>query len=369
MSKRILFVANTSWSIYKFRKGLIERLIADGHEVYLLSPEDEHVQDLKDLGAHYVALKQMDAKGISPKADYGCYKELKKMYKNINPDLIFQYTIKPNIYGTLAAKKLGIKTVAVITGLGFTFINKGIVPAIARMMYKYALKGATKVWFLNEDDKMLFSKLKLVEDGKADLLNGEGIDCDYFKPATQEPSLPTEFLFIGRLLYDKGIQEYYEASKRLKKEYPEIRCSVLGYLHVKNPKAVDPKLFQQWVDEGTIHYYGSSQDVRGFAQACSCIVLPSYREGLSMVLLEGASMAKPLIASDIAGCKEVIEHGITGYLARVKDSEDLYSQMKRFHLLNEEAKHKMGQAARHKMIKEFSMDKIYDVYKKEIDNL
>ena len=369
MPKKIILVSNTSWSFYKFRKGLIQKLIEKGHHITLVSPEDEHVEDLKALGAHFIALKHMAAKGINPQNDIQCYKELKSIYKVVKPDIIFHYTIKPNIYGTYAAYKCNIKNIAVVTGLGYTFINKGIVPTIARNLYKLVLAKATRVWFLNQDDKNLFVSKNIVPEYKVDILNGEGIDCSFFSPSETKhtESHPTEFLFIGRLLYDKGIREYYEAAKMIKQRYPELTCSVLGYLHVKNPKAVNPEQFQQWIDEGTIKYYGSTTEVRDYARKSSCIVLPSYREGLSMVLLEGASMAVPLIASNIAGCKEVIEHGKTGYVVNPKDANDLAAKMEEFHLLSAEEKYTMGQLGRAKIEHEFSLDIIFKMYEKTIE--
>lgn len=369
MPKKIILVSNTSWSFYKFRRGLIQKLIRKEHQVFLLSPRDEHVEDLLQLGAEYVELHYMYAKGVNPKRDVECYRELKTNYKKLQPDIIFHYTIKPNIYGTYAAYKCKIKNIAVVTGLGFTFINNGIVPSIARSLYNLVLAKASRIWFLNEDDKNLFIDKKIVPQEKVDLLHGEGIDCDYFSPSgkTDKYKGSTEFLFIGRLLYDKGIREFYEAAKMLKQKYPEIIFSVLGYLHVKNPKAVDPNQFQQWIDEGTIQYYGSSPEVRTYARKCSCIVLPSYREGLSMVLLEGASMATPLIASNIAGCKEVIEHGKTGYVVNPKDAKDLAEKMKQFHLLSVEEKYNMGQSGRAKIEREFSSDIIFKMYNKTIE--
>jgi len=370
MTKKIILVSNTSWSFFKFRKGLIQKLIQAGHQVFLLSPRDQHVEDLEALGASYIELTHMAAKGINPFRDYQCYRELKKLYKSIQPDIIFHYTIKPNIYGTYAAYKGRFKNIAVVTGLGFTFINKGIVPAIAKQLYKVFLAKATMIWFLNQDDKNLFIRENIVPEKKVQVLNGEGIDCDVFAPMQgTRPSSQIEFLFIGRILIDKGIREYYQAASILKSTYPNIQCSVLGYLNAENPMAVKTSDFEQWVSEGTIHYYGSSENVSSFISNSSCIVLPSYREGLSMVLLEGASMAKPLIASDIAGCKEVIDEGVNGYLVKPMDGQDLADKMKLFYLLSDQAKVEMGEQSRKKAIREFSMDIIYESYRKVIESV
>ncbi len=370
MHHKIILVSNTSWSFYKFRKGLISWFVEQGHEVYLLSPADEHIEDLQALGAVHIALQAMSAKGINPQSDIKCYYELKRLYKLLAPDIIFHYTIKPNIYGTLAANKVSIPSVAVVTGLGFTFINKGIVPTIAKQLYKRVLRKANRVWFLNQDDLSLFHKLSILPPHLGEILHGEGIDCTHFAPITDKSiGSATEFVFIGRLLYDKGIQEYYEAARKVRALHPEVKCSVMGYLGVNNPKAVDESKFRQWVDEGTIHYYGSSQDVRPIMQQASCIVLPSYREGLSMVLLEAAAMATPIIATNIPGCKEVVEDGRTGYLVAPMQSEELAEAMIRFHRLPTPEKESMGSTARQKIINEFSLDKVCAQYQKVLTEL
>lgn len=347
--------------------GLIKRFIEDGHEVFLLSPRDEHVNHLEDTGAKFVELKQMSAKGVNPISDIKCYKELKQILAHLKPDIIFHYTIKPNIYCSLIASSLQIRSVGIVTGLGYTFINKGIVPFIGRLLYRFSLSKSDEVWFLNSEDLKTMVTKGIVPKHKTSILNGEGIDTKRFAPSNKLNRNNNEFLFVGRILYDKGIKEYYEAARELKKEFPLIKISVLGYLHDENPMAVNRIEFDQWVNNGFIHYYGSKEDVREYMLSCSCVVLPSYREGLSMVLLEAASMGCPIITSNIAGCKEVVDDSETGFLTRVRDSKDLAEKMKKFYLLSISEKLNMGIRARNRVQNIFSIEQAYNKYKLSLE--
>src|SRR5690606_9593751 len=246
----------------------------------------------------------------------------------------FQYTIKPNIYSTLAARRYHIPTTAVITGLGYAFINKGVVTFMAKQLYRLALRRAKWVWFLNQDDFQFFVTRKLVGRGKARQIPGEGINCvDTFNPelvaTADRDATEVRFLFIGRLLYDKGVAEYVSAARRIKKRYPQAVFWMLGYLNVDNPTAVQQVQLDEWVSDGTVMYLGALDDVRPTIAACDCVVLPSYREGMSTTLQESAAMAKPLIASDITGCKELIEDGVSGFLCEVANVDSLVLCMER----------------------------------------
>jgi glycosyltransferase involved in cell wall biosynthesis len=368
LPKKIVFVSNTSWSFFKFRFGIICNLIKAGFDLYLVCPIDEFENELKATGVTIITCKQLSAQGVNPIKDLLLYKELKSIYSKLNPDLIFHFTIKPNIYGSLAARKLGLKSIAVITGLGYTFINKNIVSAIAKLMYKVALPKANRVWFLNEDDKNIFIKLGFVKYQNAAVINGEGIAMHSF-PYSEANYETLEFLFIGRILVDKGIREFYVAAKNIKLKFPNIKFSVVGYLNANNPMAIEEQEFMEWVNEGVIHFHGATDDVKPFIKNASCIVLPSYREGLATVLLEGAAMGRPLIASNIAGCKEVIDNNKTGYLVTVKDANDLQQKMLQFAALSNSDKIKMGRLGKEKMETEFSLKIIFNNYLKVIDEL
>jgi len=290
--------------------------------------------------------------------------DIVKIYKRLRTSLIFHYTIKPTFYGTLAAAYLNIPSISVITGLGYTFLNKGLASAIARRLYKLALSKSTEVWFLNREDKAVFIRKKLVDPEKVYLLNGEGVNVQEFNPALF-PKRPTEkitFCLIARLLYDKGVREYVEAARALKRTYSGLSVQLAGFLNVDNPSAVSRKELDTWVKEYGIEYLGPFDDVRPVIQYADCVVLPSYREGMSMILMESIAMGTPIIATDIPGCRELIEHGQTGFLCQARSSADLRVKMEQFIGLSLQERQQMGEKAREKAEKEFDQQKIVAVY-------
>jgi glycosyltransferase involved in cell wall biosynthesis len=363
----VCLVANTSWSMIKFRKNLITYLLQNDFKVSVIAPMDEYSAQITDLGANFIELKMLSGKGKNPLNDIKLVREFKSIYRQLKPDILFQYTIKPNVYSTIAARELKIPVIAVITGLGYTFINNGIVPFIAKKLYQQALKTATEVWFLNNDDRNLFINKKLVNKSKTAILNGEGIDTEWFKPTPLNvQNSKIKFILIARLLWDKGIREFYEAATIIKAKYPNTEFSFLGYLNVENPKALSEAQMEQWVATGHINYLGSSSDVRPIIQAHDCVVLPSYREGISVTLMEGAALAKPLIASDIAGCKELIEENKNGFLCQVRDVESLAVCFEKLIQLPLDKRLEMGNNSRQKMVNEFSFESIVPKYKEAI---
>ncbi|MFC3199221.1 glycosyltransferase family 4 protein [Parapedobacter deserti] len=373
MAGKICLVSNTGWSFVRFRIDVIKSLVAAGYEVLLLMPADAFARQLASLGAKVVLLQSLYPKGLNPVKDIMLYREFKRIYREEKPDLIIQYTIKPNIYSTWAAKRYGIPTIAVITGLGYAFINKGVVTAIAKQLYRLTLRKTERVWFLNRDDLDFFVSHGLVDHRRAFRIPGEGVNCvDTFNPELFLPAADRgvfRFLFVGRLLYDKGIAEFVEAAKRIKRAYPDTVFLVLGYLNVENPAAVQETRLNEWIGDGWIRYLGAVDDVRSVLVDCDCVVLPSYREGMSTTLQESAAMGKPLIASDIPGCKELIDDGDNGYLCRVKDVDSLTACMERMINLSQDMRRSMGQKGRDKMIKEYSVDRIISIYNATITEI
>ena len=358
--KNILFVGNTAWSMYNFRRSLFSKLITLNYTVTVVSPEDEFYQNkLSELGCNCISLN-IASKGINPFTDIKLIWDLKAILKQIKPDFCFFYTIKPNIYGSIAAKSLNIKHIAIVTGLGYTFINNNIISLVAKTLYKYSLKSASEIWFLNSEDKETFFKYKLVDKTKASILKGEGIDLSHFT-CTPLP-LNTSFLLIARMLWDKGVGEFVKAAKILKEKYPEVSFNLLGFIGVDNPSAISKKQIDEWTSSGIINYLGSTTDVRPYIKECNCLVLPSYREGVPVSLLEGAAMGRPLIATNAIGCKEAVDSGINGYLCNLKDAVDLAKAMEQIIRMSPEEKSKMGMAGRNKMEKEFDVKLVINRY-------
>ena len=351
--KRILLVANTSWYLHNFRLGLINFLLSRQYEVSTLAPEDKYSDNLRKLGCHHIHL-EMDNKGLNPIRDLMMKKRLSERYKEINSDLILHYTIKPVIYGSMAASNLGIPFVNNITGLGTIFIKRNWVPWLVKRLYRTSQKNANHVFFQNADDKELFSREKLIpENVPQEIIPGTGIDTDHFNVRPYPEGNPVTFLLIARVLWDKGVGEFVEAARQLRLEFSDVRFQLLGFLDVLNRTAISRRQMQIWTEQGIIDYLGETDDVRSYISNADCVVLPSYREGLPRTLLEAASMGRPIIAADVTGCREVVDHGVNGYLCKAKDASDLSKKMKDMIKLSIDERREMGLRGRKKMEENF----------------
>lgn len=356
---------------------LVKALLHKGFQLFLLAPEDEETPALRASGATYIPLKYLQAKGVNPFAEVALVRELSTIFKAERPNLVIQYTIKPNIYGSFAARKLGIPHIAVVTGLGYTYIRGGWMSTLTSWLYQRAFKSTRHVWFLNNEDRNLFVGRRLVEQQKTLVLPGEGIDAaNHFNPDSvhipgsgEKKENAIQFIFVARLLFDKGITEYVAAARMLKEKYGNIDFNVLGYLNVKNPSAVSEAQLKAWVDSGVIRYLGHVDDVRPVLLTQDCVVLPSYREGMSTTLMEAAALGRPLIASDVAGCRELVDHGYNGFLCASKNPVDLAEKMERFILLPKAERIKMGAAGRQKMLAEYSDTRVIQIYLKYINRI
>ena len=365
-NKKIAIVLNTSWNIYNFRLGLIRALKDAGNEVVVIAPYDKY-SDILSEEFEYHDIK-INNKGTNPKEDIKTTIDFYKLYKKIKPDIVLHYTIKPNIYGTIACSILGIKTINNIAGLGTLFIKQNFVTKIAKWLYKYSQSKADKIFFQNSDDFEMFTSEGLVTKHKCDVLPGSGVDTNKFIPIDFESGDNTfRFLLIARMLWDKGLGEYVEAARIIKKKYPSVEFQLLGFLDVINKSAISKEQMQQWVDEGLVNYLGVSDDVKVQIAKADCIVLPSfYREGTPRTLLESASMAKPIITTDNVGCRDVVDDGVNGYLCEVRNAQDLADKMEMMLNLSEDERKLMGEAGRVKMINEFDESIVINKYLKVI---
>ena len=377
MTKKVIaIVINTSWNIFNFRLGLLKALKEEGYNVVAIAPTDDYSKKLEELGIKHYDIK-INNKGTNPIEDAKLLFAFRKLYKQIAPDVILQYTIKPNIYGSMAAGMLGIPVISNISGLGTVFLNDSASSKIARFLYKVALKVPKKVFYQNTHDRDLFIDSNLVKESKTDLLPGSGIDTERFKPVPVENDGESErvrFLFIARLVKDKGLMEYVEAAKQITRlstmdDQPSTECAILGAFYPGNPTAITEDEMQKWEEEGIVSYIGVSDDVKSIISEYDCIVLPSYREGLSRVLLEAASMAKPIITTNVPGCKEVVDDGINGYLCEVRSAKSLAEQMKKMIDHNDEERKEMGRKGREKVIAEFDERLVIEKYKEAISEL
>lgn len=366
---KIVISINTSWNVYNFRWGLIKALQKEGYEIYVVTPRDEYSKKIEEVGIKYIDIF-INNKGTNPIEDMKTIYQYYKIYKEIKPDIALHYTIKPNIYGTIGAKLAGVKVVNNISGLGTVFLNDNISSKIARNLYKFALKFSDKVFFQNPNDRELFIKNNLVNENKTELLPGSGINTQKFLPLPKTiKDNKFKFLFIGRLVRDKGIMEYIDAAKIIKQKYKNIEFQILGHFYLNNPTAITEEELCKWTKKGIVEYLGTSDNVHDIIKESDCIILPSYREGLSRVLLEASSMEKPIITTDTPGCNDVVEHGENGFLCKVKDSKSLVRKIEKMLNLKEEERIQMGKIGRQKVKKEFDETIVINKYIKAIKNL
>jgi len=359
-NKRIAIVANTTWNIYNFRLNLIRKLIDEGNKVFVIAPLDEYI-NYKDKfpGVTHIPLKNLDRGSKKPFKDLRLIFELKKIYKKLNLDLVIHYTHKPNIYGGIASKLLGVKSVAIVTGLGYAFINKGLLTSFTKKMYSLVKNYHSKTIFENKDDLQYFIEENLLDNNKGTSVNGCGVDSAIYLPHPNgHVKEKTTFTFIGRLLYDKGIVEFIEAAKAIRKQNLKAEFWVLGELDSENPSMLNRDKLLEWIDQGIIIYHGFQKDVRPFIAKSDCIVLPSYREGLPRIILEGMSMEKPVITTDTAGCRQTVVDGENGFLVKVKDAKDLENKMMSFINTSNKKRHDMGTAGRQMVLNKFNSEKI-----------
>jgi len=370
---KIALVANSTWNIYNFRLNVIDKLLAKGHDVLVIAPIDEYVEYKEQYPkVQHVNLRTLDRDSTNPLKDLILIAELIRKYKKLKPDLILHYTNKPNIFGGVAAKMSGIPSLAMVTGLGYAFIHNGWIKDITTWLYKYTSSFHKKFIFENIEDRELFDKLGITKKGQGISIKGCGVNTTYYHPypnGQMKRGDEVNFTFIGRLLYDKGIGEYVEAAKIIKKKYPNVSFSIVGELDADNPATVDTEDLVGWTADDIVQYHGFQRDVRPFIAKSDCIVLPSYREAIPRTITEGMSMGKPVITTDTAGCREAVDIGVNGYLAEVKSTSSLRKVFEQFIHLSADQRHKMGDAGRAKALREFDDRKIANDIYSEIEKI
>jgi len=365
---KIAIVLNTSWNIYNFRLGLVRSLIDKGHEIIAVAPYDDYSHKLKELGCKYEKVT-MDSRGANPIKDFGLTIELFRIYRRIKPDVILHFTIKPNIYGTFAAKLLGIPTINNVCGLGTVFLNRGIVSFVARMMYKVAFRFPAKVLFQNDQDKKLFIDEKLIDKDIAELIPGSGIDLSKFIPAALPQNKEFTFLLISRLIHDKGIVEYIEAIKKLNKKGIRAKFQILGAIDEVHRRGIPKEIINSWIESDLIEYLGRVADVRNYIQNADCIVLPSYREGTPRTLLEAAGMGRPIVTTNVAGCNNVVKDNYNGFLCTLKDVDDLAHKMEKMLNLSFEERQEFGKNGRELVEGSYDEKLVIDKYQELVNKV
>lgn len=366
MSKpKIIICINSAWNLVNFRTGLIKSLIASGYEVVAVAPDDAYSARLAEIGCRYIPIA-MDNQGTNPVRDALLVCRFIKLFLSEKPDAYLGYTVKPNVYGSMAAHLLGIPVVNNIAGLGSVFIKNGWQAKLVRQLYWLGLSRSATIFFQNDDDRQQFIAEKIVNASKTELLPGSGIDLRKFNaeavPEKLTVSKPFRFILIARMLWDKGVGEYVEAARLLREQGLNAEVCLLGFVDVQNPSAISKSQMDTWTSQGYVRYLGSSDDVRKEISSADCVVLPSYREGTPRTLLEAAAMGKPIITTDAIGCREVVDDGINGFLCKVRDAVDLAEKMKSMLLMSEELRQQMGANGRKKMEREFDEQIVINKY-------
>lgn len=347
-NKRILVLANNDVGLYRFRKDLLAALLGAGHEVYISLPDGGFVSELVQLGCRFIDTP-IERRGMNPIHDSKLFHQYRAILKEVKPDLVLTYTIKPNIYGGLACRMAHIPYAVNITGLGSAIENGGWLKKFVLALYKPALKGARAIFFENTGNRDILAATGVVPKGRDAVLSGAGVNLEDYPYQSYPQEGAVRFLFVGRVMREKGVDELFAAAKRMKQEYGDgVEFHIVGSFE----EGYKP-LMDELEKAGVVKYHGYQSDMKRFYAMASCVVLPSYHEGMSNVLLEAAASGRPLITSDIPGCREAVEDGVSGYLCPAKDADALYDAMRRFVELPESWRGEMGRRGRERMVKMF----------------
>lgn len=368
MSKKILFVDNSTRCFCIFRLPIAKAFIACGYEVFVMSPEpyEYYVDRITETGAIHIPYK-IGSK-FSLIGDFKLLVGFWKKYHGLRPDFIVHYTIKPNIYGSIAAGITGIPSLSVVPGTGSVFKNQGAISQIVWKLYRFAFKFPRKVWVLNGDDREAFLQKHIVDAAKIEVLPGEGVNTHFFGYVNYKRHTPFIFLYMGRMLREKGVEHLAEAVKQLHKKgiyYFEVR--LLGLVDGLSKDVISEKEIRKWEEEGLVRFLGSSPDVRPNIAEADCIILPTfYGEGVPRSLMEACSIGRMVLTTDNVGCRDIVQDGCNGVLCKPKNVEDLVSKMEMVLSMSEEDIKRMGMNGRKRVMAEFDERQITDRYLKEI---
>lgn len=361
--RQVVILSNHHAYTYNFRKEIIQRLLDENYKVYLVLPYGEKVELLKQMGCEFINLP-LDRRGMNPITDLKLILNYYKIIKKIKPDAVLSYTIKPNIYGGIVCRYLGIPFFPNITGLGSALEKESFIQKVLVQMYKVAYKKASCVFFQNGDNLRFFNKKKIAIKNSR-VIPGSGVNTQYFSLLPYPPSETIEFLFISRIMKEKGIEQYLEAAMVIKEKYPNTKFHVLGFCE----EDYEQRLLELQ-EKGIIQYHGMQIDVRKFLKISHCTIHPTYYpEGMSNVLLESASSGRPIITTNRSGCREVVDDGVNGYIVEQQDSQDLIEKIEKFLALTHEEKFQMGLAGRKKVEEEFDRKTVVNIYLEEINKV
>ena len=364
-NKKVLLGSNTLWSLYNFRHGLIVSLIEQGAQVLVVAPKDAYAKNLIEMGCQVVFLT-MKNEGLNPLRELAVIIQYVKLLRSHRPDICLWYTIKPTLYGSIASLTSGTPVFCTVTGLGTAFIAGGPLRLIAKILFKLTRGIPERVFVQNRDDLGLFIEEKLAHKSKLVLVPGSGVDLKRFRWSPLNIGNKIRFLFVGRLLRDKGIYEYVSAASRILGKFDSVEFWIVGALDIPNRTAIKAEEINSWVDQGVVKYLGEVKETWSIIKAADCVVLPSYREGLPRSLMEACAVGRAVITTDVPGCREIVDHGDNGYLCRPRECLDLYENMTMFIELPPPGKVEMGRRARLKAEVQFGEGRVVSEYLKHI---
>ena len=358
---KILILANNDIGLHKFRKELIEELLKD-NQVFISLPNGEFVKELVNIGCEFIDTN-ISRRGTNPITDFKLMVEYKKILNSVEPDVVLTYTIKPNVYGGMMCRLTKTPYVANITGLGTAVENGGLLQSITVFLYKLALKNASCVFLQNKENAEFINSKGIIK-GKQKIIPGSGVNLNHYEILEYPKDEIINFLFISRVMQQKGIDQYLDAAEYIRKKYPNTKFHILGFCE----ESYEEKL-KAMHEEGIIQYHGMQSDVRMFHKISHCTIHPTYYpEGMSNVLLESAACGRPIITTNRSGCREIVDDGINGYVIEQQNSQDLIEKIEKFLALSYEERKQMGLAGRAKIEKEFDRQIVVDAYLEAIGN-
>ncbi len=363
MKKRILFLVNHHVVIFNFRRELVESLLAYGYEVYISSPYGKRIDDLTRLGCKYIETK-IDRRGTSIFSDVRLVIQYMKLLRTVRPDVMLTYTVKPNIYGNLAGNVLGIPSLANITGLGTAMDDPGLTRWLLIQLYKIAFRDVRCVFFQNEANRQFFLDHK-IRMRKHRMIPGSGVNLEQhaFEEYPEEKE-DMRFLFVGRVMKEKGIEELVAAAKIVKSVYPNVQFDAVGFCeddYLERARALESLQL--------VNFHGQQDDVHEYIKRSHAVVLPSHHEGMANVLLEAAATGRPVVASNIPGCRETFDEGVSGLGFRMRDAQDLAATLLKFIDLSYDDKKEMGRMGRQKVEKEYDREVVVAAYLEEVETI
>lgn len=361
LKKTVIVIGALPSSLVNFRGDLIKAMVSQGHEVYAMASKAsaDDVEKVARLGATYIEFP-VERNGLNPISDFRTLCALVKVFRRVKPDTVLSYTIKPIIWGGIAARICGVNNFyALVTGLGFAFqkggLKRNLLTSMVIRLYKLAFGNAKRVIFQNPDNRETFISREIIEDQKAARVHGSGVNLEYFSK-TPLPAGPLHFLCVARLLGEKGLREYAEASRKIREKYPEVRCSLLGP-EDPSPDGIPLSEVEAWQERGDLDYLGETNDVRSFVMACHIYVLPSYHEGMPRTVLEAMSIGRPVITTDVPGCRETVINNENGFLVEKANANDLFCKMEWF-ITNPDAWHLMAERSRQLALERYDVNKV-----------